>query len=167
MNVIRRHMSRPSRTSPAGQSLIEFALILPIFVLILVGIFDFGRAIYAYSTINNAAREGGRWAVVDQTATHIQSRAAEQAVSLGVAPGDVQIDYRLPTALDTAGSCDSKIGQDDIYGCVAVVRVPYAYDAATPIIGSLVGTLNLVGEARFPVEYNCVEPPKPKCPVAE
>lgn len=167
MTVLRRRKSRPSRAPFAGQSLVEFALILPIFVLMLVGIFDFGRAIYAYSTINNAAREGGRWAVVDQTASHIEERAAEHAVSLGIAPGDVQIDYRLPTALNTPGSCSGNFGKDAIYGCVAVVQVPYAYNAATPIIGSLVGTLNLVGEARFPVEYNCVEPPKPKCPVGE
>lgn len=164
--MIRRSVPA-AHSAPSGQSLVEFALILPVFVLVLVGIIDFGRAIYAYSTINNAAHEGGRWAVVDQTATHIQDRAAEHAVSLGIAPGDVDIDYRLATSLEVSGSCDGNLGKDEIYGCVAVIRVPYDYSAVTPIIGSLVGTLNLVGEARFPVEHNCVWPSKPKCPVAE
>ncbi len=43
-----------------GQSLVEFALVLPLFVLILVGIFDIGRAFFAYIAISNAAREGAR-----------------------------------------------------------------------------------------------------------
>ena len=52
------------RRKSRGQTLVEFALILPIFVLLLVGIFDFGRAIYAYNTISNAAREAVRVAIV-------------------------------------------------------------------------------------------------------
>jgi Flp pilus assembly protein TadG len=43
-----------------GQSMIEFALILPLMVLIIVGIFDLGRAFFAYISITNAAREGAR-----------------------------------------------------------------------------------------------------------
>src|SRR6185312_16248181 len=53
--------------SRRGQALVEFALVLPIFILLLVGIFDFGRAIYAYNTISNAAREAVRVGVVDQS----------------------------------------------------------------------------------------------------
>jgi len=40
--------------------LVEFALILPLLVLVLVGIFDIGRAFFAYIAITNAAREGVR-----------------------------------------------------------------------------------------------------------
>lgn len=43
-----------------GQSMVEFALILPLLVLVLVGIFDIGRAFFAYIAITNAAREGAR-----------------------------------------------------------------------------------------------------------
>jgi Flp pilus assembly protein TadG len=43
-----------------GQSLVEFALLLPLFVLIIVGVFDLGRAFFAYIAISNAAREGAR-----------------------------------------------------------------------------------------------------------
>ena len=43
-----------------GQSLVEFALVLPLFVLLLVGVFDLGRAFFAYIAISNAAREGTR-----------------------------------------------------------------------------------------------------------
>lgn len=40
--------------------MIEFALILPLFALFIVGIFDLGRAFFAYIAISNAAREGAR-----------------------------------------------------------------------------------------------------------
>ena len=43
-----------------GQSMIEFALILPLMVLVIAGIFDLGRAFFAYVAISNAAREGAR-----------------------------------------------------------------------------------------------------------
>jgi hypothetical protein len=156
---------RIKRRAGRGQALVEFALIAPLFILILVGIFDVGRLVYAYHTANNAAREAGRQATVDQTESHVQERAAQHAVSLGVDPDDVMVDYRDPATPEAAGSCDSELGTDQIYGCLAVIRVPYDYQAATPIIGNIVGPITVTGEVRFPVEFNCQEPTRPQCPV--
>ncbi len=153
------------RDEPRGQALVEFALVLPFLVLVLMGIFDLGRAVYAYSTINNAAREAGREAIIDQTETHIQERAIERAVSLGVTASDVYIDYRDAATPNAESSCDDRLGEDGIVGCIAVVRVPYEYTAATPIIGTLVGVLDLQGETNFPIQFNCREPDKPSCPL--
>src|SRR5688500_18998646 len=47
-----------------GQALVEFALVLPLFILMLVGVFDFGRIIWARNALENAAREGARFAIV-------------------------------------------------------------------------------------------------------
>jgi hypothetical protein len=47
-----------------GQSLVEIALVLPIFLLVLFGIFDVGRAVFVNSTLSQAAREGARLAAV-------------------------------------------------------------------------------------------------------
>jgi Flp pilus assembly protein TadG len=47
-----------------GQALVEFVLVAPIFFLILFAIIDFGRYVYYVQTINNAAREGARYAIV-------------------------------------------------------------------------------------------------------
>lgn len=41
-----------------GVSAVEFALIAPVLILLLVGILDLGRAVNAYVTVSNAAREG-------------------------------------------------------------------------------------------------------------
>lgn len=49
----RRHRSR-------GQSLVEFALVFPLFVLLLAGMVDFGTGLYSYMTVVNAARDGAR-----------------------------------------------------------------------------------------------------------
>lgn len=153
--------------SHRGQALVEFALVLPLLILLLVGILDVGRLVYAYHTANNAAREGGRQATVDQTLSHIQERAAGHAVALGIEAGDVDVDYRQPDDPENAGSCNGALGTNGIYGCVAVVRVAYTYEAATPIIGSLIGPMTVTGEVRFPVEFNCQEPTHPTCPVGQ
>lgn len=154
---------RPER----GQTLVEFAIVLPVFILILVGIFDFGRAIYAYHTVLNASREAARQAVVDQTPAHIEDRAIDHGVALGIDAADVDIDYRTVAAPETPGSCSSRVNSPQIVGCVAVVRVEHTYDAAVPLIGALVGQIEISGESRFPVHHDCQEPTKPQCPLGE
>jgi Flp pilus assembly protein TadG len=157
------------RRDQRGQALVEFALILPLFVLILVGLFDMGRAVYAFNTINQAAREAARLAIVDQTIAHVQAEGASSAASLGVDAADVVVDFRDRNTPDTPGSCTAAVAGDDnntdgIVLCLAVVTVPYQYEAATPIIGNLVGTIQMEGESRFKVDFNCEGP---ECPIGE
>jgi Flp pilus assembly protein TadG len=59
-----------------GQSIIEFALIFPFLLFLLLGLFDLGRAVLFMSTLNTAAREGTRWAIVQPRGT---TSAAVQA----------------------------------------------------------------------------------------
>jgi hypothetical protein len=47
-----------------GQALVEFSLVAPIFLLLLFSIIEFGRAVYYIQILNNAAREGARYAIV-------------------------------------------------------------------------------------------------------
>jgi Flp pilus assembly protein TadG len=53
-----------SGSKTRGQALVEFALILPWLLLLFFGIIEFGRLILAYEELNNAAREGARYAIV-------------------------------------------------------------------------------------------------------
>jgi hypothetical protein len=48
-----------------GQTLVEFALALPLFVLIIFGVLDVGRFVYANSVLSQAAREGARLAATE------------------------------------------------------------------------------------------------------
>jgi Flp pilus assembly protein TadG len=47
-----------------GSTLTEFALVLPLLAMILFGMIDFGRALYTYHFVSDAAREASRWASV-------------------------------------------------------------------------------------------------------
>lgn len=147
------------RTRDRGQSLVEFALVIPIFVLVIMGIIDLGRAVYGYNTANNAAREAARLAIVDQTFADIKDRAVQRAVSLGLTPADVSVDFRTADDPGTAGSCGA-----GAIGCLATVEVRYTYEAATPVIGNVIGPISIVGTSQFPIEAVCVTPPDSPCP---
>jgi Flp pilus assembly protein TadG len=63
-----RHFGTRSRSTSGrrsrGQALVEFAFVAPIFFLLLFSIIDFGRYVYYVQILNNAAREGARYAIV-------------------------------------------------------------------------------------------------------
>src|SRR6185503_7377339 len=95
-----------------GQALVELALALPVLLLIFMGLFDFGRAVFAYNSLSNAAREGARVAIVDQTVTGGvpigATEASNQATGLGLNPADVtqvQVSYLMP---DLSGPCATR-----------------------------------------------------------
>ena len=75
---LHRLFRRGSGRRQRGQGLTEFALVIPIFLLLVVALFDLGRAVFAYNTLTNAAREGARIAIVNQYAPSIVSRAKSQ-----------------------------------------------------------------------------------------
>lgn len=66
MGTIRmRPIGRPRRRPGRGQTLVEFALVLPVFMLLLFGLIDMGRYVYLNSTLSQAAREAARVAAVE------------------------------------------------------------------------------------------------------
>jgi Flp pilus assembly protein TadG len=94
-----------------GQSLVEFALILPIFVLVVVGLFDGALAVFNYSTVANAARMGARTAIVDQDTTVVE--AAIEAAAVGLNTDRLEI---------TLTPCSE-------FACEYVVQVEYPYQS--------------------------------------
>ena len=128
-----------------GQGLVEFALVLPIMLFLFMILFDFGRAVYAYSAVADAARQGVRSAIVNQTTATIQGTAAGAATALGIAPANVEVAFH--PAGTTVGTCSPL----DL-GCVAEVRVPYRWTAITPIIADVIGQIDMSSTARMPIE---------------
>ncbi|MBQ6268134.1 MAG: pilus assembly protein [Clostridia bacterium] len=61
---MKKHRTRKRFRDEDGQAMVEFALILPIFLLILCGILDFGWMFFNQLALNNICREGARYAVV-------------------------------------------------------------------------------------------------------
>jgi len=108
-----------------GQSLTEFALILPVLLVILIGIIDFGRAVYAYHVVANCAREGARFGAVSPGNTGgITARVLDTAVGLNA--GDLTVGISSPAA-------------DTIQ-----VDVSYAFHLITPLISNIIGGGTLV-----------------------
>jgi Flp pilus assembly protein TadG len=98
-----------------GQSLVEFALLVPLFLFLLIGIFEFGRAWNIYQVVVNAAREGGRVA----------------ALPIGFADED-SVSSRVDTYLSSAGldSGTATVDMEDVNGApgtIATVGVSYPY----------------------------------------
>jgi Flp pilus assembly protein TadG len=93
--LLRRH---------SGQSMVEFAVLAPIFFLLLLGTIDLGRAVYIYNTISDAAREGTRAAIPFDTPLP-NNAAVIAAVQSKLGGGfTLQVDT-LCAGLPAGGSC--------------------------------------------------------------
>lgn len=78
-----------------GQNMVEFAFILPVFLFLIVVIFDFGRAVYYYSAMHNAAREGARYGVIHPSNADVPNIIAQTklyAIGLGASSITVTVD---------------------------------------------------------------------------
>ena len=88
-------LNQTSRSRPRacrGQSLVEFAILLPILMVLFVGVLDLGRMFHAYLTIQNASREGARYGSDYPTATTaIRQHVAAEAASSGITITDAMI----------------------------------------------------------------------------
>jgi Flp pilus assembly protein TadG len=146
------------RPKARGQGLVEFALVLPLFLLLVFGIMDLGLAVFSYNSITNAAREGARLAIVNQDATKVTTRATSQARVAG-AP-TVTVAYYQANAdgtPDTTRTCPVGASTYIGVGCLAVVTFSGSYTPITPVIGRVLFSSGVTFTARtvLPVEYQC------------
>jgi len=144
-----------------GQALVEFALVLPLLILLFMAIFDLGRAVFAYNAVANTARWGVRTAIVDQYPANVITRAA--------AGTDGQFIGLTATATNCAGTGTSRLcflivppasgvscsPSPTLSGCMAKVTVQYTFTALTPVIGSIVGPITLSTTTQLPIENDC------------
>ncbi|QSO50336.1 pilus assembly protein [Alicyclobacillus curvatus] len=76
--------STESHAGEGGQSLVEFALVLPVLLLLLLGIIDFGRVLSAYYVVDHAARDAARYASIGASdSTVIQAIQSDTAALTG------------------------------------------------------------------------------------
>lgn len=82
---------RKSAASERGAELIEFALALPLLLVIIMGIFDFGLAFQRYEILTNAAREGARLGSLQATYSQadIEDRVLDYVEAAGLDRDDV------------------------------------------------------------------------------
>lgn len=121
-----------------GQALVELALVLPILLLILFGIIEFGRVYNSNIIVANSAREGARVGVVGSTDSEIIAKVKETASTLNTSKLTINI----------TPSSSSRVR-----GASLTVTVQYPVQINTPIISSIVGsTITLSSSSVMRVE---------------
>ena len=145
----------------SGQSLAEFALVIPIFLLIVMALFDIGRGVFIYNGLTNATREAARLAIVNQDKDLVAQRA--QAMAFGTeittTPAALVNFYRAGPNTDNVEMnppCDNSDATHQIaVGCIAVVDAQATWQAVTPIVGNLIGPINLEARSELSIELVC------------
>jgi hypothetical protein len=136
-------MKRVFQSAKRGQSLIEFALVLPAFLLMAVMVFDLGRAVYYSSTIHNAAREGARYGIVHpDDISGMKQRAIDYAIGLDLKDPDIVVNIYVPE--NKASFPPAQV----------TVIVNYDFYPATPLVSRFIpgGYIPLKGEAVMKLE---------------
>lgn len=151
------------RRRDRGQGLAEFALVFPIAILVILAVFDAGRAVFVYNGLTNAAREGARLAVVNQDKSLVGERVQDMAIGNGISNlgnlNDLVSFYREgPNLADPTANAQCTTMA---VGCIAVVRARTDWTAITPIIGVLIGPIDFVARSELPVEFVCPNPSIP------
>ena len=86
-----------------GQAMLEFALALPVLLLVLVMFLEFGRIVYYYSALNHAVRAGARLAIVNPSSLpDIEKRVVDNAFGVPLALSDVTAE-----CVDDSGNIDA------------------------------------------------------------
>lgn len=121
-----------------GQTLVEFALVLPILLLLLLGIFEFGRIFNATLVLEHAVRDAARVGAVSHSETEIEEIIESQYLK--------GITHELVFDVEDE---DHKWDA----GNRLTIRAKYDIDVITPIISVFVGnTISLESEASMRIE---------------
>jgi Flp pilus assembly protein TadG len=155
--TIHRRLRGTRSPGRRGQALVEFALVIPIFLLLLMALFDMGRAVFAYNTLTNAAREGARIAIVNQDVNSIRDRAKAQTQIVELDDPSVTIQFRKT---NTNGTADMSAGGNcspAAVGCLAIVSFQATYHPITPLISNIVfgSGVTFTATSQLSVEYSC------------
>ncbi len=106
-----------------GQALVEMALVLPLFFLLLFGVIEMGRIGHAYIVVSNAAREGGRLATIGKSDLVIEDSIKNAATTLN--PDNLTITISPTQDLRQSGAG-------------VTVSVEYPVQLIVPLISSII-----------------------------
>jgi Flp pilus assembly protein TadG len=157
---------RQRRRRGRGQTLVEFAMVLPIIFIVLIATLDMGRAVFVYNTLAQSARQAARLAIVNQNVADVQDAAIGSAPTLGLTAANVDVCFKIAftSQTDCANpSVDNCPQSARVIGCLALVKTHVSYSPLTPLISSLIPTLALSSTSVLPIEYVCPEGTLTEC----
>jgi Flp pilus assembly protein TadG len=117
-------IARRFRRDERGQALVEFALVVPLLLIMVMAIIDFGRAWNLHQTITDAAREGARQSVIDNAVT--------QDSAVAIVGGVIRASGFDP-ALATVGFPDG-FRQGRGKPTTVTIEMPYRFGFLAPFI---------------------------------
>ncbi|MFL6155346.1 MAG: TadE/TadG family type IV pilus assembly protein [Marmoricola sp.] len=132
---VRKRRHRDQR----GAAALEFALIVPILVMVVFGIVDFGWAINRDTLVNNAAREGAREGSLNPDATAIATvvrNSLSGVEAVGTTPSKITVTVTCRKPDDTP--C-TNFANDAVSGGTVIVTVALNHSWITPV-GSTFGS---------------------------
>jgi len=150
---------RSGSKSERGSSLVEFALVLTVLFMLIFGIIDFSRAVYAYNFLSSAASAGARYAMVRGATCTTWTTACPAAASdvttyvQGIVPagisltsastcpaspsstaGALSVCASWPGTGGNGSACAETGGKSNTPGCVVQVQVQYAFKFSLPFL---------------------------------
>jgi hypothetical protein len=171
--ITRPDFARRSRRH-RGQSLVEFALVIPIFLFMFFGLIDVGRYVYLNSTLSQAAREGARLGSVEASyrnstdagcgalggpicpagdgvlLNHITAAANRMMTPFGNVQ-TTQLSCVTSSGTPPTGNWTGNGCSNNAPGGTISVRVTATFTPITPIISQLFGTKSLAGSASMTI----------------
>jgi hypothetical protein len=144
------HRSRHSR----GQALVEFAVILPILLLVVLLALDFGRVFFGWVGLQNAARQGANHAALNPTAWGTPGDPEAQALYLARIENDANgLNCTLETPVPTPAFPDG-----NVVGGRSEVQLSCAFLPITPLVSALFpgGVVTIGANAVFPIRKGVI-----------
>lgn len=142
-----KNMKMQQRTTSLGQGLVEFALVIPILLLLFWGIIEASRLLFVYNSVMLSSREAVRYGSATgkvaggktyyQDCTGIRNAAIRVGGLAGVSSGDVTITYDHGPGTGSFSSCPPSIDSVE-FGDRIVVQVDTQWSPLLPL-GSFSG----------------------------
>ena len=163
------HSIRRFTVRRGGQSLVEFAMVIPVFFLLLLGILDFGRIGLYFVAASDLARSGARYAADYDTGrgftdAQVVAYVKQQADSLGMANLTQQTSCPTPQPPDPITSSSNAcykpaVGSTYIFidrttsSAYVTVSIVYRFEPTTPMVRAFFQTYYLEASATMQPEY--------------
>ena len=140
---------RQNNHARRGAAMVEMALVLPLFLMLVLGIIEFGRAMMIANLVTNAAREGARMAVLDgSTNTAVSSAVVtflQSAAGRGISSADISVTITVVAAAgnpDPANNVANATSRDLI-----TVNVQLPFNKVALIPGDYLKGKQLMGQS--------------------
>jgi Flp pilus assembly protein TadG len=137
-----------------GQGLVEFALVLTIFLMLVMGVVDLGRGVFTYNMLSEAAREGAREGVASSNSLSQMCMEAWQRVQ---APGITAMSGCNSIADNSATSFGTLTitvhrGTSGSTSDLDSTQLTYTFTPVTPLIEGVTNSFTMTATSKMYVE---------------